>query len=559
MSQDADLVRLAGPALWLLVALALPVVACATALFARGRAALPRLLAYVPLPALAAAIAIRDGAAITVDPSGLAIGLVADPPRAMLLGAAALLWSLAGASAGRSLGGDARAGRFALSWVLSLTGCLGVFIAGDLASFYFFFGLASLSAYALVDHDGTPSARRASILYLALAVAGEAFLLIAFVLLAARSPGESIAIATVTEALPTSPFRDQTLVFLLLGFGLKMGLVPLHGWLPLAHPAAPAPASAILSGAIIKTGVIGLLCFLPLSSDLPRWTVALVVIGFATAFHGAIVGLLHGSPKRLLAYSSVSQMGVVAAMVGAGWIAGLPETPRLAGLYAVHHALAKGALFLVVGAWALAAPRHRRAFIAPIAVLSLALAGLPLTGGAVAKEAAKEAFASSPFATVLLVLATCSSIASAALMTRFVRRLAAEPAATDEGRSRSWWALALPCLALGVASIVAPWAIAFSSGSLASLGWKALSVGGILSAAWPVAIGVFVAYAIGERLAGVRPRPEGIAMAVLERFGGAVFGPGRWIERCDDALRRWPVAIGGALALTLLIAILLSS
>ena len=149
-------------------------------------------------------------------------------------------------------------------WLLTLTGSLGVFIAADLASFYLTFGLASLAAWGLVVHDGTPRAVDAGAIYLALAVLGEICLLLAFALLAAATPGDSLAIRDVVALLPASPWRGLTLALLIAGFGLKIGLVPLHVWLPLAHPAAPMPASAVLSGAIIKAGVIGLIRFLPL-------------------------------------------------------------------------------------------------------------------------------------------------------------------------------------------------------------------------------------------------------------------------------------------------------
>ena len=89
-----------------------------------------------------------------------------------------------------------------------------------------------------------------------------------------------------------------------------MGLVPLHVWLPLAHPAAPMPASAVLSGAIIKAGVIGLIRFLPFDGALPDWGAVLTAVGLLTAFYGVAVGITQANPKTVLAYSSVSQMGL---------------------------------------------------------------------------------------------------------------------------------------------------------------------------------------------------------------------------------------------------------
>ena len=107
--------------------------------------------------------------------------------------------------------------------------------------------------------------------YVSLAVLGEAFLLMGFVLLAAATPGGSLLIRDAVAALPASPWRESTLLLLILGFGLKIGLVPLHVWMPLAYPAAPIPAAAVLSGAAVKAGVIGLIRFLPLDAALPDW------------------------------------------------------------------------------------------------------------------------------------------------------------------------------------------------------------------------------------------------------------------------------------------------
>ena len=115
---------------------------------------------------------------------------------------------------------------------------------------------------------------------------------------------------------------------LILGFGLKMGLVPLHVWMPLAHPVAPIPASAVLSGIIVKAGVIGLIRFLPLEVPSPDWGMALVGLGLLTAFYGVLVGLTQPHAKTILAYSTVSQMGVVAAVLGAGMTTGRRERPH---------------------------------------------------------------------------------------------------------------------------------------------------------------------------------------------------------------------------------------
>ena len=333
----------------LLATILAPLGLLATAVTARGRALLPALLVWAPLPGLAAALLAGGQAPLVIYADRLRLTLTLDSPSAMLLGVAALLWSAAGAYARVYLGERPGAARFAGWWLLTLAGSLGVFVAGDLVTFYFAFAMVSLAAYGMVVHDATDRARRAGAVYLALAVLGEVFLLFAFALLAVSIPGASLAISDAVAVLPDAPMRDLIILLLLLGFGLKAGLVPLHVWLPLAHPAAPMPASAVLSGAIIKAGIIGLIRFLPFDMGMPAWGEALGVLGFVTAFYGVALGITQRNPKTILAYSSVSQMGVVMAALGFG-LAGADATALTSSAFhASHHVLAKGALFLAVG------------------------------------------------------------------------------------------------------------------------------------------------------------------------------------------------------------------
>ena len=156
-----------------------------------------------------------------------------------------------------------------------MAGSLGVFIAADLLTFYLVYALVSVPAYYLVAHDEEPASRRAGGVYMAFALLGEAVLLIAFVMLAAGERGGGVQIHAVVAALPASPWRDAALALIILGFGMKIALVPLHGWMPLTYTAAPIPAAAVLSGAGVKAGVIGLIRFLPLGAAFPvggrRW------------------------------------------------------------------------------------------------------------------------------------------------------------------------------------------------------------------------------------------------------------------------------------------------
>ncbi|MCU0944607.1 MAG: complex I subunit 5 family protein [Rubritepida sp.] len=494
-----------------------------------------------PLPGLLLALLAPGAAPLVLDADGLRLTLALDAPGALLLGAAALLWSAAGLYVRGSMAGRPHAHRFAAWWLLTLSGGLGVFMAGDLLSFYLAFAVVSLAAFGLVAHDGTPAARRAGGLYLVLAVAGEIALLLGFALLATRAPGESLAIADVAPVLAAAPGGFVIGLLMVIGFGLKMGLVPLHVWLPVAHPAAPTPGSAVLSGAIIKAGVIGLIRFLPVGGAPVAAGESLAVLGFATAFWGVAMGLTQRNPKTVLAYSSVSQMGVVAAVLGMGLALGEAGTPLHAAFYALHHVLAKGALFLGVGV-ALAAGPAARLWVLPLAVLlALGFGGLPPTGGALAKAATKPELG----AGLAAWCAMLSAAGSTALMLHFANRLRLALAAAPRGAAGP--ALLGPWLGLATAALLLPWALyPLVTGEAPSGLWAATTL-------LPVAAGALFAAAwlgLGARVPEV---PGGDILVLLRRGAAPREAAGRAVAALEQAFRPWPVA--GLALLTLVLAL----
>ena len=271
----------------------------------------------------------------------------------------------------------------------------GVFVAADLITFYLCFTVMSFAGYGLVVHSGSGPARRAGRIYLVMTVLGEGAVLSAMVLVA-RAGG--LRLSEAAAAVADSPDRDLIIGLLLVGFGVKAGTVPLHVWLPLAHPAAPTPASAVLSGAMIKAGLVGWLRFLPFGESEIGWGTAFVALALLGGFLAVPVGLLQDDPKVILAYSSISQMGFLAVLVGVALA--VPEAAGACAIaavvYAVHHGLAKGVLFLGVQMWDV--ERWRRW---PVAVLmtvaGLSIIGAPLTSGYVAKYGAKEAVGAATF------------------------------------------------------------------------------------------------------------------------------------------------------------------
>jgi multicomponent Na+:H+ antiporter subunit A len=525
----------------LVIALAVPLTMLSACLARPARDRMPVLLALAPLPALAAACLGDAGSTAVLPQALLSLTLVLDRPGGMLLGVASLLWIAAGAYASSYLRGNPNGGRFAVWWLMTLTGNVGAFIAGDLAAFYLFFTLASLAAYGLVVFDDTASARRAAAIYVALAVLGEALLLMAFVLLAAAAPNGSLAIRDAVASLPASQWRDYALAFLMLAFGLKIGLVPIHVWMPLTYSAAPIPAAAVLSGSAVKVGVIGLIRFLPFESAMPGWGEVLATAGLISVYYGVAVGITQTNLKTVLAYSSVSQMGLLATVLGMGLAAGDKSAAMVAAFSAAFHVLVKGGLFLAVGV-ASAARHGLRLVLLPAAVLALGLGGLPFTGGALAKLAAKPVLGDGVAGT----LATLAAVGSTILMLHFLHLFWTT---SHEADGNAFRARVLPWLVIAFTAIVLPW-VMFPDIAKASLR-DVFAPKEIWAALWPVLFGASLSLAL-LRWNYLLPRvPEGDVLVAYERSMPVVRECGAGMERLDAYLRQWPVA--GVLLLALAI------
>ncbi len=505
-----------------------------TGLVRSVRPAIARFLWVAPIPALAAAWL---GIGSQSGPAGpLALSL--DVPGAMLLGAAALLWLAAGIAAIGWWKERLATLPYQAWWLLTLTGSLSVFMAANLVTFYLSFSLVSLAGYGLVTRDGGRAAIRAGRVYFAVAVLGEAFLLAGFVLLAVGTPSGSIAIADVVAALPASPVRDAALLLVLLGFAAKMGLVPLHIWMPVSYGAAPFPAAAVLSGAAVKAGVIGLVRFLPYANALPGWGEALATAGFISAFYGVAIGLTQRNPKTVLAYSSVSQMGVIAAVAGMALATGRAVAPTELAFYALHHLFAKGGLFLALSAIAASGRRSLRPVLWPAAIVALGIAGLPLTGGALAKLAIKDALGSGLAGT----LGSLSAAASTLLMLHFLDL--ARAGASPDPASRAPWTILAAWWTTAIAAIALPyWLFTAVAGSLA----PAIEIKSLIDLGWPMLLGA-AAFALWRRLAAPPLLPAGDILVALRRLRPAGTSLADAIAAVEERLTQWSVA-GGMLVI----------
>ena len=375
---------------WVLLAICLPLLPVVLALHPTLQSWQWRLLPLLSLPALG--LVLLGPAQWQFELPGLLLGASwqLDTLRQPFVLLTALLWSCAGLYASGYVRQHRRS--FALFWGLTLCGNLGLVVAADLVSFYAFFALMTFAGYGLVVHERTSAAFRAGRVYLVMAVLGEMALLAG--LLLAVGAANSLLLADLPVAIAESSHAGVIMGLLLAGFGVKAGLPLLHLWLPLAHPVAPTPASAVLSGAMIKAGLLGWLLTLPLgqASHIVLGTL-LALIGVLASLGGALIGVCQRQSKAVLAYSSISQMGLMTLMLGVA----LAEPERavwllpVIGTFALHHALAKGALFLSVG---IMPPSHRYVrwfYWGLVALPGLLLAGLPLTSGAHTKLAMKQA------------------------------------------------------------------------------------------------------------------------------------------------------------------------
>lgn len=428
---------------------------------------------------------------------------------------------------------DAERGSGTLSAFLLVcfTGNIGTYLAADVVSFYLFFTLMSFSAAGLVMHYRTAAARRATRIYLIMSVLAETAILAGLLMLASQMT--TLALGDVPAAVAGSPHRGVIIALLLAGFAVKAGTMPLHVWLPLAHPAAPPAASAVLSGAMVKTGLVGWLRFLDGGDTEPVTAVTvagwvLLISALAGAFLAVALSVLQQDPKVVLAYSTISQMGFIAAVVSVGLIEPryAEVTTAAAVIYAVHHGLAKGALFLGVPV-AKHYGRGATGVLVAIGVVgaALAVAGAPLTSGAFSKYVAKEAVeAVSVLGVGLDAVLPFVATGSTALLLRFgwvLWRAEREPRRGIDGELLSW-------LLVVAAGIAVPWWIGVH---WMPLGLPDADAAVLWDATWPILLGAGLG-ALAVLLVRRGTLPDAVAQA-----DGTVIQPGDLVVAEEGALR----------------------
>ncbi|MFC6048536.1 NuoM family protein, partial [Methylobacterium hispanicum] len=233
------------------------------------------------------------------------------------------------------LGEHDRAHAHAFLFLLLATGLIGLFAAQDLLLFYLFFEVGLVPMYFIVGIWGGERRRYAALKFFLYTRAGSLAMLLGFLALYLAMEPHTFSLPAIVQARPL----DRTplaggLVFLalLLGFGVKLPVVPLHNWLPDAHVEAPTEGSVVLAGLQLKMGGYGMLAVLlpTLPDTVARFGWLLVALALASLLYGALAALAQSDMKRLVAYTSVNHMGFVTLGVAVAALAGNEGVRRLA-------------------------------------------------------------------------------------------------------------------------------------------------------------------------------------------------------------------------------------
>jgi hydrogenase-4 component B len=282
---------------------------------------------------------------------GVGLHLKLDIFRYLFVWVTALIWFLTTLYSTQYLIRYKNRNRYYAFFMVTYASTLGIFMSENLLNLFTFFEIMSLASYGLVIHDEDEYSHEAGYSYISMALAGGLVLLMGLLLLYYYTG--SLTVGDFDHGIAyIGSVRYIIFLLIFIGFGVKASVVPLHCWLPKAHPAAPTPASAILSGILIKTGIFGIIILVwKLMYGDPYVPYMLVILGCVNILHGGILAIMQRNIKRILAYSSMSQAGYILLGVGlAGVLGHHGGLAIVATLYHIfNHAIYKVLLFMGVG------------------------------------------------------------------------------------------------------------------------------------------------------------------------------------------------------------------
>ena len=426
----------------------------------------------------------------------------------ILLGGASLGVSLFSAGYFRTMAGGTL-GLLCLQYHLFLVGMTLVLLADDAYMFMVAWETMALASYFLVTTDHSiPDIRKAGYLYLLIAHVGAIAILLSFGVMQGGNGIGAYTFDAMRGAHLTSFWSSAAFLLALFGFGAKAGVLPLHVWLPEAHPAAPSPVSALMSGVMLKTAIYGILrvTFDLLGTQLWWWGVLALALGLITAVFGVMFAAVQGDMKRLLAYSSIENIGLLLVGIGLTIIFHVYGKPALAALsltatlyHSLNHAFFKSLLFVGTGAilhstgernmGRLGGLIHHMPWAAVLMLVGvLAISGLPPLNGFVSEWLLLQAFLLSPglpnsYINMLVpvaaaVIALAAALAAYVMVKFYGVIFLGQPRekvlehAHDAGiwkRIGMIW-LALGCVALGLAPVLVVQQIDFVSHMLIGSG-----------------------------------------------------------------------------------------
>jgi len=340
-----------------------------------------------------------------VDWGAFALYFRADGFRALYVCITAFLWLVTSIFSPEYFGHSKNTNRYWLFNLLTFGAVMGIFFSADFRTTFLFFEIMTFTSYALVAHDENPKALRAAETLLGVSIiCGLVQLMGIWIMHLRFGTLEFARLQEISMAMPDKSLFYLPGALMLVGFAAKAGMFPLHIWLPKAHPVAPAPASALLSGILTKTGVFGVAV---VSSNIfmndIAWGTMLLIPAIITMVLGAVLGVFSNDLKRTLACSSVSQIGFI--ITGIAMLVLLGDYNALAArgtfLHMLNHSLFK--LILFVAAGVVYINRHeldlnkirgfgrgKPLFFFIFLMAALGITGIPLWSGYVSKTLLKK-------------------------------------------------------------------------------------------------------------------------------------------------------------------------
>jgi len=306
---------------------------------------------------------------------------------------------------------------------ITLGGMLGTVLARDFLSFYIFLEIMTVGIYFLIIDNAKKESFPAGFKYILMMFAGGIFILVATLML--YNLTGTFEIAEIARVVPALPRPAIALIFTLFAIGclVEIGAVPFHIWLPDAHPIAPSPISALLSGIAIKIGAYGIIRMI---FTLQVLNSALILIGIISMLFGVVLALKQTNVKRLLAYHSISQMGYVLLGMGIGTGMGMGG----AMFHILNHAMFKMLLFLCMGAIIYATGerelnklgglgKRMPITLVTFGIAALAISGIPPFNGFASKAMISEGVSGNFLLKLVIILTAAGTFASFFKLFRF--------------------------------------------------------------------------------------------------------------------------------------------